>query len=124
MNGEWKTSFSCRFYTGPREEAKSFSILMSVLTRRFPHCLMEALMKKNPAPYLALFACAFLVAGFARSVGATTATWTNSAGGNAWETGGNWDINQVPTNDTFDVTIPISAACNLSNQYEMAAVNL
>ena len=81
-------------------------------------------MKKNLAAYLAIFASASFIAGFAPSLRATTATWTDTAATNAWETAGNWDINQVPTNNTFDVTISIPAPCNVTNQYQIGALNL
>ena len=81
-------------------------------------------MKKNLATHFVLFFLVFLAVGVAPSVQATTATWTNGATGNAWETAGNWDINQVPNNNTFDVTIPIAAPCNLSSGFQIGAVNL
>jgi cell division septation protein DedD len=81
-------------------------------------------MKKNLATHFILFFLVFLAVGVALSVQATTATWTNSATGNAWETSGNWDISQVPNNNTFDVTIPIAAPCNLSSAFQIGAVNL
>ena len=59
-----------------------------------------------------------------RSFLATTATWTDAAVTNAWETPGNWDINQVPNNNTFDVTIPIAAPCNFSSDFQIGALNL
>jgi hypothetical protein len=81
-------------------------------------------MKKNLAAHFVLFLLVFLAVGVAPSVRATTATWTNTAGGNAWETAGNWDINQVPTNNTFDVNISIAAPCNLSGDFQIGALNL
>jgi hypothetical protein len=81
-------------------------------------------MKKNLAAYFILVPLVLLVVSLAPSVRATTATWTNGATGNAWETAGNWDINQVPNNNTFDVSIPIAAACNFSSDFQIGALNL
>jgi len=55
---------------------------------------------------------------------ATTATWANGTGSNAWETAGNWDINQVPNSSVFDVRISTSAPCNLSSQFQIGALTL
>ena len=55
---------------------------------------------------------------------ATPAVWTNNSATNAWETAGNWDINQVPNNNTFDVTIGIAAACNFSSAFQINSLNL
>ena len=67
---------------------------------------------------------ALLVAFATPSLDATTATWTNGAGGNAWETAGNWDINTVPVDNTFAVVISIAAPCNLTNGYQIGSLNL
>jgi hypothetical protein len=81
-------------------------------------------MKKNLAAHFFLVLLVFLAVSLAQSVQATTATWTNGATGNAWETAGNWDINQVPNNNTFDVAIPIAASCNLSSAFTIGTLNL
>ena len=81
-------------------------------------------MKKNLAAHLVLFFLLFLAVGLAPCVQATTATWTNTAGGNAWETAGNWDINQVPNNGTFDVTLAIAAPCNYSSSFQINTLSL
>jgi hypothetical protein len=56
----------------------------------------------------------------------TLDTWTDNAGGEAWETPGNWDLNQVPNNNTFDVRFSTSAAptCNLSSQFQIGSLLL
>jgi hypothetical protein len=80
---------------------------------------------RNGSPRLAVFGWVLLWLGlFVSPVLATTATWTDTAGGNAWETAGNWDINQVPNNNTFDVAIAIAAACNFSSDYLIGGLNL
>jgi hypothetical protein len=80
--------------------------------------------KANPLRKFAIAASALFVGFATPSMDATTASWTNGAGGNAWETPGNWDINMVPTNNTFDVVISIAAPCNLSNNYQIGSLNL
>ena len=81
-------------------------------------------MKTNPRfKLLVVLLCAEIGVSSANAAN-TLATWSNNAGGNAYETPGNWDINQVPTNNTFDVTIGIAAACNLTNGYQIGALNL
>ena len=56
--------------------------------------------------------------------GNTTANWTNNSGGNAWETAGNWDVNAVPNNNSFNVALSIAAPCNLSSGYQINSLNL
>ena len=81
-------------------------------------------MKKNLAGYFVVFFLAFLALDLAPSVQAITATWTNVATGNAWETAGNWDTNQVPNNGSFDVTLAIAAPCNYSSSFQINTLNL
>ena len=80
--------------------------------------------KTNPLRTFAIATAAWLLGFAPLSLNATTATWTNGAAGNAWETAGNWDINMVPVNNSFDVVIPIAAPCNLSNGYQIGSLNL
>jgi len=53
----------------------------------------------------------------------TLATWTDNSGTHAWENFGNWDINQVPNNSSFDVRFSTSGAltCNLSSQFQIGS---
>ena len=78
-------------------------------------------MKKHQLrPVLAVFAL-FI---YASSSWAATATWTNTAATNAWETAGNWNPATVPNINTVDVTIPIAAPCNFSSDFQIGALNL
>jgi hypothetical protein len=54
----------------------------------------------------------------------TLATWTDTTGNDAWETAANWDIIQVPNNNTYDVRNSTSAPCNLSSQFQIGALTL
>ena len=81
-------------------------------------------MKASPLRKFAIATSALFVGFATPSMDATTATWTNGAGGNAWETAGNWDVNMVPINNTFDVVIPIAAPCDLTSSYQIGSLNL
>lgn len=72
---------------------------------------------------IAAFVSALLISPSLAAAG-TLATWTNSSGTNAWEVSGNWDINQVPNNSTYDVRLATSAPCNLSSQFQIGSLNL
>jgi hypothetical protein len=54
----------------------------------------------------------------------TLATWTDSTGNHAWEIPANWDIMQVPSNNTYDVRLATTAPCNLSNQFQIGGLSL
>jgi hypothetical protein len=54
----------------------------------------------------------------------TLATWTDSTGNHAWEIPANWDIIQVPSNNTYDVRLATTAPCNLTNQFQIGGLSL
>src|SRR5262245_25601885 len=72
---------------------------------------------------VAIVACLFVVFDDG-TLEAIPAIWTNGAGTNAWETAGNWDINMVPNNNTFDAMLPIASPCNLTGQFQINSLDL
>ena len=124
-SGDVSTCFWEEIYRVAHREAKLFCDSNVRFSARFSALLGgRTTMKKHQLrPALVVFAL-FGFGVFASPASATTANWTNAAATNAWETAGNWDINQVPNNNTFDVTIPIAAACNLSGDFQIGALNL
>src|SRR6185503_19936120 len=81
-------------------------------------------MKTNPLSKKVLSLYALCLGLAVPHLPATPASWTNGAMTNAYETPGNWDINQVPNNNSFDVTIGIAAPCNLSSGFQINSLNL
>jgi hypothetical protein len=81
---------------------------------------------KRPRPVTLTFAsfALFAMTAAAPAVANTLATWTDSTGNHAWEMPANWDINQVPSNNSYDVRIATSAPCNLSSQYQIGSLDL
>jgi hypothetical protein len=81
---------------------------------------------KRPRPVTLTFAsfALFAMTSAAPAVANTLATWTDATGNHAWEMPANWDINQVPSNNSYDVRIATSAPCNLSSQYQIGSLDL
>jgi hypothetical protein len=81
-------------------------------------------MNSFPRLLIPVFAFFAILAMTPNTPANTLATWTDSTGNHAWEIPANWDIGQVPSNNTYDVRLATTAPCNLTNQFQIGGLSL
>jgi len=97
---------------------------MSVSVRSFSHCSVMKTISRGETKRVAGLGLTVLLLTIASSYAVGVSVSWNASVDNTWENASNWTPALEPTNNLFDVTIGIPAACNLSSGFQIDALTL